>query len=94
MIKAKTDVIIAKVRRYILKASDRLLSITSTSREKRLVIRPRGVVSKKDMGALSARVIARFNITLLAVVPVIVRPKAKKNSSRAWEAPRAPYTPI
>lgn len=83
MISPNTDVIIAKVNRYILIASVRLLSMTSTSREKRFVMRPRGVVSKKDIGALSARVIARFSIFLLAVVPIIVRERAKKKSRKA-----------
>lgn len=83
MISAKTDVIIASVKKYILMASVRLLSITSTSREKRFVIRPSGVVSKKDIGARSARVIALLSILLLAVVPIIVREIENKNMRRA-----------
>lgn len=35
--------------------SVRLLSITSISLEKRFIIRPRGVVSKKDIGARRMR---------------------------------------
>ena len=66
----------------------RLLSIMSTSFEKRLVMRPKGVVSKKDIGARSTRVMARFIITLLAVVPNIVRKMAKKNMRRACTTPR------
>ena len=89
MIKANTDVIIANVKRYMRMASDKLLSITSTSREKRLVIRPSGVVSKKDMGARSARVIARLSIVLLALVPITVRATENRNMKMAWEAPRA-----
>jgi hypothetical protein len=83
MISPKTDIIMAKVNKYIRIASVRLLSMTSTSRENRFVIRPRGVVSKNAIGALSARVIAVFNILLLAVVPIIVSESAKKKSRRA-----------
>ena len=79
----KTEVIMAKVKKYILTASVRLLSMVSTSRENRLVIRPSGVVSKKDMGARSTRVIARLSITLLAVVPNIVRESEKANIKNA-----------
>jgi hypothetical protein len=60
-----------------------LLSMTSTSREKRLVILPRGVVSKKDIGARSARVIARCSIDLLDAVPNIVREKANRKRNKA-----------
>lgn len=60
----------------------------STSLENRLVIRPKGVVSKKDIGALSTRLMARFIITLLAVVPNTVREMAKKNISKACMTPR------
>lgn len=88
MIKLKIEMIIARVRVYILKASVRLLSITSTSREKRFVIRPRGVVSKKEIGARRARVIARVNIVLLAFVPNTVRQNANKNTNMAWDAPK------
>jgi hypothetical protein len=35
------------------------------------------------MGALKARVIALFSIFLLAVVPIIVRARAKKKSIKA-----------
>jgi hypothetical protein len=83
MMSPNTDIIIAKVKRYILIASVRLLSMTSTSRENRFVMRPRGVVSKKDIGALRARVIAVFSILLLAVVPMMVSERAKKNSKSA-----------
>jgi hypothetical protein len=83
MISPKTDMIIAKVMRYILIASVRLLSMTSTSRENRFVMRPRGVVSKKDIGALRARVIAVFSILLLAVVPIMVSARAKRKSRSA-----------
>jgi len=72
MISANTDKIIARVRKYILIASVKLLSITSTSREKRFVILPSGVVSKKDIGARSVRVMARLSIFLLALVPKMV----------------------
>ena len=83
MIKEKTAKICAMVKKYILMASVKLLSMTSTSREKRLVIRPRGVVSKNDIGARSARVIARLSILLLAVVPNIVKEIEKANMSVA-----------
>ena len=94
MIKPKTERIIAMVNRYILMASDKLLSMTSTSRENRFVMRPKGVVSKKDIGARSARVIALFNMVLLALVPMNVRKTENRNIVRACEKPRAAYTPI
>ena len=75
----KTALIMAKVKKYIRIASVKLLSIVSTSREKRFVIRPRGVVSKKDMGARSTRVMAWLSMNLLEVVPKIVRESEKKN---------------
>ena len=78
-----TEVIIAKVKKYILIASVRLLSMVSTSREKRFVIRPRGVVSKNDIGARSTRVIARLSMTLLALVPKIVNESEKANVRKA-----------
>jgi type II secretory pathway pseudopilin PulG len=40
-------------------------------------------VSKKDIGALRARVIAVFSILLLAVVPIMVSARAKRNSRSA-----------
>ena len=94
MIKPKTDKIIAKVSIYILIASVKLLSMTSTSRENRFVIRPSGVVSKKDMGARKVRVMARLSIFLLALVPMIVSDNAKENKNKTWVAPKAAYTPM
>lgn len=94
MIRIKTEQIMARVRKYMRIASVKLLSIVSTSLEKRFVIRPRGVVSKKDIGALSTRVMALFSMTLLAVVPMIVKDKEKPNISKACVAPNAAYTPI
>jgi hypothetical protein len=85
----KIDVIIAIVRRYMRIASVRKLSMVSTSLEKRLVIRPNGVVSKNDIGALSTRVMALFSITLLDFVPRIVSEMEKQNMRIACEAPRA-----
>lgn len=58
------------------------------SLENRFVIRPRGVVSKKDIGARRTRNMARFNITLLARVPKIEMETANKNMNMAWPAPR------
>ena len=84
-----TEVIIAKVKKYILIASVRLLSIISTSLANLLVIRPSGVVSKKLIGALSTRVIARFNMILLARVPSTVRVTENANISNAWVTPSA-----
>lgn len=49
MINMKMDTTCAKVRKYIRMASVRKLSITSTSLEKRLIILPRGVVSKNHL---------------------------------------------
>jgi len=90
MMSAKTDVIIASVKKYILMASVKVLSITSTSLENRFVIRPNGVVSKKDIGALRARDIARLSMLLLADVPITVRETEKANSRKTWLAPNAP----
>ena len=53
--------------------SERLLSIVSTSLENRFVILPRGVVSKKDIGARSTRATAACNIAREAAVPDLVR---------------------
>lgn len=58
------------------------------------MMRPSGVVSKKDIGARSVRVIARFSITLLAVVPNTVSDTAKLNIKSACVTPSAAYTPI
>lgn len=90
----KTEIIIPNVKKYIRIASVKLLSIVSTSLEKRFVMRPRGVVSKKLIGALNALVIARFNITLLDTVPNIVRDNENRNINVACVAPKAAYTPI
>lgn len=49
MIKMKIARIVDRVIRYILIASVRKLSIVSTSLENRLIILPKGVVSKKDL---------------------------------------------
>lgn len=51
--------IIANVKKYIRIASVSVLSMTSISLENLFVILPRGVVSKKDMGARNTRFIAR-----------------------------------
>lgn len=79
--------IIPIVKKYMRIASVRKLSIVSTSLENRFVMRPRGVVSKKDIGARSVRVIARFSITLLDVVPNTVSETAKLNIRSAWLTP-------
>jgi len=72
-----------KVKKYILIASVKLLSITSTSFENRLTIRPRGVVSKKDIGARRVLFIAFDIIRLLASVPQTVSVNAKTKDSNA-----------
>jgi hypothetical protein len=86
--------VLATVKRYIRIASVRLLSIMSVSFENRFVIRPRGVVSKNDIGARRVRFIARLSITLLEVVPAIVSVTEYKNMRSACVAPKATYVPI
>lgn len=85
---------LAKVKKYIRIASVRLLSMTSTSFEKRLTMRPMGVVSKNDIGALSVFPIAFCISTLLLLVPAIVRVNAKPNISTLCATPSAANTPI
>jgi hypothetical protein len=94
VIRQKTEVIMARVKKYILMASVKLLSITSTSREKRFVMRPRGVVSKKDIGARRTRVTACRSMVLLAFVPNTESITEKANMRSAWARPRPAYTPI
>lgn len=88
MMSAKTERIEATEKKYMRMASESELSMTSTSRENRLVMRPRGVVSKKDMGARKTRVMACLSMCLDALVPTIVKITMKMNISRAWMAPR------
>lgn len=88
MINIKIAVTIPNVSMYIRIASVRLLSIVSTSLEKRLVMRPSGVVSKNDIGALSVRVMALLSITLLDFVPRIVNETENPNIKRACKAPK------
>lgn len=83
MMSANTDRMLATEKKYMRIASESELSITSTSREKRLVIRPSGVVSKKDMGARKTRVTAFFNMCLDALVPTMVMVTMKINISKA-----------
>lgn len=68
--------------------------MTSTSFENRLTIRPMGVVSKNDIGALNALPIAFCISTLLLLVPAIVRVKANPNINILCETPSAANTPI
>lgn len=68
--------------------------MTSTSFENRLTIRPIGVVSKNDIGALNVFPIAFCMSTLLLLVPAIVKVKANPNISTLCEAPSAANTPI
>lgn len=66
----------------------------STSLENRLVIRPRGVVSKKLIGARKTRVMALFSITLLDRVPRTDRTTEKANIKNAWMTPKPAYAPM
>jgi len=85
---ANTALTMASVKKYMRIASVRLLSITSTSREKRFVMRPRGVVSKKDIGARRTRVTASRSMTLEELVPNMDSRTEKRNMRIAWKAPR------
>jgi hypothetical protein len=69
MIRMNTETIIAMVSENMRVASVRTLSMVSTSFPKRLMIRPNGVVSKKDIGARRTRSYARCSMVLLALVP-------------------------
>ncbi len=73
--------------------SVRLLSIMSISLDKRFIMRPRGVVSKNEIGARRTRCIARRSMRLLASVPKIVRVSEKMKRSNACATPKAAYTP-
>jgi hypothetical protein len=53
------EMIMARVKKYMRIESVIVLSRTSISLLKRFVIRPRGVVSKNDIGARSTLVMAR-----------------------------------
>jgi len=83
MIKMKTDTTMASVKKYIRIASVKLLSIVSTSFANRFVILPRGVVSKKDIGARRTLLMACCKRTLLALVPRIDRLTEKANIKSA-----------
>ena len=56
-------------------------------------MRPRGVVSKKDMG--ERRMFFRRSLwrSLEAYIPPKAREKEPHKMKRAWPIPRAPYTP-
>lgn len=77
------EMIMARVMKYILIESVIVLSSTSISLLKRFVMRPRGVVSKNDMGARSTRVIARWSIVLPASVPKTATDQENKNMKSA-----------
>ena len=94
MIRMKTDITIASVKKYIRIASVRLLSKVSTSFANLFVILPRGVVSKKDIGARNTLFIACCKRVLLDLVPRIERDTEKANIKNACATPRAAYTPI
>ena len=84
----KIDVIIPIVKRYMRMLSVRVLSMVSTSREKRFVMRPRGVVSKNDIGARKVRMMAALSITLEDFVPRRVMDMEKEKTRRAWITPK------
>lgn len=88
MMRAKTLIIMAAVRRNMRIESVSWLSMTSISLEKRLVMRPRGVVSKKDMGARRTLCMAWCSMTLEASVPPKDRTTENKNMSKAWAPPK------
>ena len=88
MIRTNTDTIIVRVMKYILIASVRLLSMESTSLEKRFVMRPKGVVSKKDIGARRTLRIARCSIVLLALVQLVEKQVDKENMKVYWRTPQ------
>ena len=79
MMRTKTPEIMANVIKYIRMASVRLLSMVSMSLAKRLVIRPRGVVSKNDIGARITLRIESRSMCLLAWVPKMEREIEYKN---------------
>ena len=58
------------------------------------MIRPSGVVSKKDMGALSTLVTASYSILLLALVAKTDSRTEKTNMHSTCSAPRPAYTPM
>ena len=80
--------IMARVMKYILIESVMVLSRTSISLLKRFVMRPRGVVSKNDMGARRTRVMARCNIVLPASVPKTATDQENRNMKSAWLKPK------
>jgi hypothetical protein len=63
------EMIMARVKKYMRIESVIVLSRTSISLLNRFVMRPSGVVSKKDIGARSTLVMARWSMVLPALVP-------------------------
>src|SRR3569833_4547003 len=94
MMRMKTPMMLPMLMKYMRMAALRVLSMTSTSRLKRLVMRPSGVVAKKDMGARSTRLMACRSIVLDAVVPKMDSDTMKENMRSACAAPSPAYTPM
>jgi hypothetical protein len=80
MIRPNTPSSVLRTIKYCRNASVKLLSIVSTSLVKRCMMRPSGVVSKKDMGARRICHMASLDMVRLAAVPTLVetREKAKR----------------
>ena len=77
MINMSAEMKVVIVTTKVRIASVRSLSMTCMSVERRSVMWPVGVVSKKDIGARRTRVRAFKRMVLLALVPAVARTNAK-----------------